>query len=303
MGAVAALFAAVDAAARAVGASRLWLGRPGPAGLYRWRTIWSVAAGCLAVATVALALPLAVLLLLAVAYLPAFLLEPSRRRSPACSPRVSPMGVSGSPAARPMTALVARVRVACWCSRGRGAAVAFVLDVRRPARARGRPWWQALGAPLTARPASAGRSTGSGASFTGATRLTRPDAADLGRRYAELLGENLTQPGYRELLIAAHDLDTRRDLIFGLVGGGTRLRLFGPTAATTRRAEVVDLSGEGGDHVMDAIAGALSVPILTEPHRHVCTNRSGAARRIACAIVRRRWFGCSRKCRRPGSSR
>src|SRR5262249_48141362 len=33
-----------------------------------------------------------------------------------------------------------------------------------------------------------------------------------------------------------------------------------------RRAEVVDLAGTGRSHVADAIAAALSVPVVTEPH-------------------------------------
>jgi hypothetical protein len=88
---------------------------------------------------------------------------------------------------------------------------------------------------------------------------------ELGRRYAELLGENLTQPGYRELLIAAHDLETRRDLIFALLREEARPRFFGLGPDDQRRAEVLDLA-EGGHHVVDAIGGALAVPWLSEPH-------------------------------------
>ena len=46
----------------------------------------------------------------------------------------------------------------------------------------------------------------------GATPVKQPDAADLGRRYTELLAENLDQPRFRELVIVAHDVDTHRDL-------------------------------------------------------------------------------------------
>ena len=41
----------------------------------------------------------------------------------------------------------------------------------------------------------------------GAAQVRQPAPDDLGRRYIELLTENLGQPGFRELLIAAHDLD------------------------------------------------------------------------------------------------
>ena len=47
-----------------------------------------------------------------------------------------------------------------------------------------------------------------------------PPRQDLGRRYVELLAENLGQPGFRELLLVAHDIDARRDLVFALLGDG-----------------------------------------------------------------------------------
>lgn len=269
VGAVAALFAAVDAGARLWEPSGIWLGKPGPAGLYPWRPIWRVAAGCLAVAAGALALPLAALLLLAIAYLPAFLLElvaPSLAGVLTARLADASIWLTRSDT---MTVLVARACASAVLAFVVALIAAFVLDVRGSRRrARGPAWWRALGAPLTARPAVDWALDGFWSFIHGATRLTRPDPADLGRRYAELLGENLTQPGYRELLIVAHDLDTRRDVIFGLVGGDSRPRLFGApgVADDHRRAEVVDLAGEGGVHVTDAIAGALSVPLLTDPH-------------------------------------
>src|SRR5690606_7885702 len=89
---------------------------------------------------------------------------------------------------------------------------AWLSDWRRAGRRpRGAAWWRALGAPLDAAPVVRWAMDGFWSFIHGATPLPRPDPADLGRRYAELLGENLTQPGYRELIIAAHDLETRRD--------------------------------------------------------------------------------------------
>ena len=74
MGAVTALYAAVDAAATLWEPAGLWTGPSRPS-LYPWRLIWKVCGGLLAVAVLALASPLLVLLALAVAWLPAFLLE------------------------------------------------------------------------------------------------------------------------------------------------------------------------------------------------------------------------------------
>jgi hypothetical protein len=269
IGAVAAFFAAVDAGSRLWEPTGLWRGQPGPARLYPWRAIWRVAALCLALAILVLALPLGALLVLAVVYLPAFLLE---LVAPSLAGVLTARLVEGSmwlTRSETVTVLVARACAAAVLAFVTALLVALVADVRHARRrARGPVWWRALGAPLSARPAVDWALDGFWSFIHGATRLPRPDPVDLGRRYAELLGENLTQPGYRELLIAAHDLDTRRDLIFGLVGPESRARLFPPAHAADdhRRAEVVDLSGEGGAHVMDAIAAALSVPLLTEPH-------------------------------------
>ena len=99
----------------------------------------------------------------------------------------------------------------------------------------------------------------------GAGSTAQPQAADVARRYAELLAENLGQPGFRELLIAAHDVDARQDLLFVLAEPrhleqlrSVRIEGF------DRRSEVQDLSGACGHHTADALAAALSVPLLTE---------------------------------------
>jgi hypothetical protein len=91
----------------------------------------------------------------------------------------------------------------------------------------------------------------------------------LGRRYTELLAENLGQPGFRELLIAVHDIDAGRDLIFALVSEHRRRRLVRratPEEAEARQAELLDLAGVARDHLPDAIAGSLALPAATEPH-------------------------------------
>jgi hypothetical protein len=102
----------------------------------------------------------------------------------------------------------------------------------------------------------------------GAAPLAAPPAAELARRYLELLHENLGQPGFRELLIAVHDLDARRDLVFGLLTGVHRARFFtraGPAGAS-RQAEAFDLAGVAREHAIDAMAAALALPVACEPH-------------------------------------
>jgi hypothetical protein len=103
----------------------------------------------------------------------------------------------------------------------------------------------------------------------GAARLKQPPPADLARRYTAMLAENLDQPGFRELLLIVHDIDAHRDLVFALVGETRRRDLIKratTVAAEARRAEVFDLSGVGRDHLADAVAGALAVPIATDLH-------------------------------------
>ena len=104
----------------------------------------------------------------------------------------------------------------------------------------------------------------------GATQLKQPTPAELGRRYMEMLTENIGQPGFRELLVVVHDVDAHRDLIFALVGEDRRRDLIRrPTsdAADVRRAEVFDLATVARDHLPDAVAAALTIPLATEWHR------------------------------------
>ena len=61
-----------------------------------------------------------------------------------------------------------------------------------------------------------------------------------------------------------HDCDAHRDLVFALVAE-TRRAQTGPAAdeaeAEARRAEVFDLAGVARDHLPDAVAAALTVPL------------------------------------------
>ena len=91
----------------------------------------------------------------------------------------------------------------------------YVLRIRSQGRRRvvGRPWWVAIGAPLDGRQAFAhfAQALWSGPA-AGGTHTT--DRRELSRRYVEMIGEGLGQPGSAELLFVVHDLDTRRDLVF-----------------------------------------------------------------------------------------
>src|SRR3989441_3226705 len=134
---------------------------------------------------------------------------------------------------------------------------------------RGGFWWRAVRSPLGSSAAAEHCWRMMWDLVRGAGQLKQPTPTELGRRYTELLVDNLGQPGFRELLIAVHDLDAHRDLVFALVAESRRRDLIRrPTteAADARRAEVFDLSGVARGYLADAVAAALSVPVATDPH-------------------------------------
>jgi hypothetical protein len=145
---------------------------------------------------------------------------------------------------------------------------AWMADAGRRS-SRGAPWWRAVRAPLSSQAAIDHTWKVMWDLVRGAAQLKQPPPSELGRRYAEMLAENLGQPGFRELLVAVHDEDAHRDLIFALVSDERRRDMIRrPTSAQAdaRRAEVFDLAGIARDHVPDAVAAALTVPLATEWH-------------------------------------
>src|SRR5258705_297557 len=96
-----------------------------------------------------------------------------------------------------------RAGSACWAPLLRGGAWRAGGGRRR----RGPFWWRALPAPLVADATIDHCWRVVWDLVRGAAQLKAPPAGELGRRYAELLAENLGQPGFRELLIVAHDVD------------------------------------------------------------------------------------------------
>lgn len=267
IGAIGALFVAVD------GAPRLWEDKgfwrlPSVRSLYGWRLAPRIAAAALGVAFGIVAIPIAAVAVGLVAFPIDFVLKI--------------VGIGGA-----QGLVGAYVRAAEWAFApdvlptwlprlvlivlGIAGSVAIIDGWHRDARSpRGSIWWRALREPLSA---------AGGVEHTwrvlwdllrGAAQLKQPPAADLARRYIELVTENLGQPGFCELLVTVHDVDARRDLIFALLGEARRRELVRrPTAAAgeTRRAEVIDLGGTGREHLVDAVAASLALPLATEPHQ------------------------------------
>jgi hypothetical protein len=146
-----------------------------------------------------------------------------------------------------------------------GTVVAWRRAPRRR-RSRGGLRWALVGAPLDASGAIAHFTAAVWDLLKGGSALQPPEPRDLSRRFGELLAENIGQPGFRELLLVVHDLDARRDLVFGLLREPFRRVLFPlPTAVGVRRTEAFDLAGLAREHLVDVMAASLSVPALTEP--------------------------------------
>jgi hypothetical protein len=140
--------------------------------------------------------------------------------------------------------------------------------VRAPLRRRVRRGgiWRLVGAPLSSDVLVSGAGAEMWNLIRGAAPIAAPAPLELGRKYAELLTENLGQPGFRELLLVAHDMDARRDVVFALLDRAHRAAFFSRGGADPRRAaEVFDIAGVGRDHVIDALAGTLAMPLATDP--------------------------------------
>jgi hypothetical protein len=133
---------------------------------------------------------------------------------------------------------------------------------------RGPVWWRLIRPPLSSKEAAEHCWRVMWDLLRGAAQLKAPTALDLGRRYTDLVSENLGQPGFKELVLIAHDIDAQRDVVFALVGEARRRDLVRrPTIEATeeRRSEVFDLSGVGREYLAPVVAGALSIPIVSEP--------------------------------------
>ena len=294
IGVVGALFAAIDGAPRLWDEKGFWRSSAVTA-FYRWHRLLRFGAWALAVALATVALPIAVMALGLVVYPIDFVLK-----------MIGVGGASGLAGWYVQTARAAsgpdgfptwlpRVVVLVLGAAGLIAIVnAWRIAGRR--RQRGQLWWRLVPAPLSSDSITDHCWRVMWHLLRGAAHLKQPSAADLGRRYTELLAENLGQPGFRELLIAVHDLDAHRDLVFALVPESRRRDLIKrPTseAADARRAEVFDLNGVGRDYLADAVGAALTVPMATDSHEltfapdaywrgetHRLCDRPGALARI-----------------------
>jgi hypothetical protein len=268
IGAVGAMFAAVDGGSRLWEEKGLWRGRP-LADLYHWR--WPIRVVFIVGAALVglFASPLLFLAAAIALYPVGLLLGMAGLDSGAAVLQryVALVAAAFEPGALP-TWLPRLIAVAVMAG-GLVLVLGSVLAWRRAPvrrRTRGSLAWAVLGVPLDSTRAAQHFGDGLWDLLRGGTSLKTPPAHDLSRRYAELLAENLGQPGFSELLLSVHDLDARRDLVFGLVREPFRRTLFPPPgAAGPRRAEAFDLAGLARDHLIDVVRAALGVAGLSEP--------------------------------------
>jgi hypothetical protein len=265
VGVIGALFAAIDGAQKLWEDRGFWRSRAVRA-FYPWCAASRVVIGALVAAVAIVALPLGAMAAGLVVFPIDFVLKiVGLAGAPGLSGAYlrlaqAVFGPTGFPTWLPrLVFLVAAVA---------GATVAVDGALRGRRRSRGSRWWRMVPAPLSAAGVADRCWEVLWELLRGATGLQQPSSRDLAARYVELLADNLGQPGFRELIILAHDLDARQDLLFVLAGDQRRPERTGRVAprSQSRRGEVVDLGGVGRDHLVDAIAAALAIPLATEPH-------------------------------------
>ena len=146
-----------------------------------------------------------------------------------------------------------------------GCGVVIRREASTGRRASGRWWWRILGAPVEA---DSARTIFAGAIWElirGAAPTAQPGLGALGRRYTEVLMENIGQPGFAELVLVATDLDVRRDVVAALLQEPHRTEFLAPRPGRDRLSEVMDLTGVARSHAIDVVAAALTPPLIAEP--------------------------------------
>jgi hypothetical protein len=270
MGAVSAAFAAVDGAARLHDGPGLWRHRA-LSGAYTWRTGLRIAGGALLLAAALILTPLLLLIVTLGVYLVSLLLTlASMTDAAAATTRayhamldavIAPEALpTVMPRAVVLVLLVTlAVLVASWW---------MALRSGRRARRRGAFWQRVLGAPLSSARLFDIVTQQLWELVRGLVTAPRPAMPEFGRRYVELLTENLGQPGFRELLITAHDVEARRDISITLLADPHRTAFHERRSdGQPREGETIDLTGVQRDAIVSALEAALSVPLVTDAAR------------------------------------
>ena len=270
IGALGAMFAAVDGGQRLWDREGLWKSAA-IAKAYGWRRPLRIAGWALLIAVALLAVPLGLSALGVVAGgigVALWLINLTTASAAVTSAYGRAVDALFAPSALPT--IIPRFVVFCLLVAVAALAIGLAISAwRTPFRRRSAhgALWRLFGSPVSAALLLDRAGAELWNLIRGAAAIAPPPRRDLGRRYMELLTENLGQPGFRELLLVAHDMDARQDVLFALLTDGHRQRFFGRAAdGGGRAAETIDLAGAGREHVMDALAANLATPVATDPH-------------------------------------
>jgi hypothetical protein len=262
-----AALTAIDGVARLWDNDGIWRSRQ-VGRLYTWRWPLRAAASLGVVLVTILLAPVAVLVAGLLVYLIGFMLEMLQLDSGGALVAgysawlQQAFSGEGLPTSVPRLAVIALTAIAGVLAIG-GVLAGRTVGSRRAERRR---WWRIIAAPFDARCARDRFVEAIWASIRGAAPVGRPPAVALGRRYVEVLSENLGQPGFRELVMVATDLDARRDVVAALLAEPYRQGFVASRPGRDRRSEVLDLAGVARDHMVDVLGAALTPPMLCEPH-------------------------------------
>jgi hypothetical protein len=271
IGAASALFDAIDGSARLWEAAGIWKDHS-PRRFYRWRQPLRLAGYAVLAAGLVLLLPAALLaaaVLSGIAGLLLSLVGLERIGSALTGAFTGWVTTLFAPSALP-TVVPRLALFAVFIAAGILVAALAASYLHEPIRRRARKGFlpRLFGAPLAADAFADRCAVELWNLIRGAAPLSAPPPRELARKYVELLAENLGQPGFRELLVTAHDIDARRDVVFAFLMPQRRPLFFSRSLAqpVTRHEETFDLSGVARDHVFDALRAALAVPMATGPH-------------------------------------
>ena len=143
-------------------------------------------------------------------------------------------------------------------------------DSRSRRRVRGGVLWQILGYPLDPQEPERLIVDAFWGLTRGASEAPQPTAAEMGRQYVDLVMDNFGQPGFREVLVAVHDIDARRDIAVGVVAPSFRQAFAARrVGAGPREAEALDLSTAAEIDrplIVDALVASLRLPVASRPH-------------------------------------
>jgi hypothetical protein len=133
-------------------------------------------------------------------------------------------------------------------------------------RWRGAFWWHLLAWPFDAAEPTDTVTEALWNLVRGASNEPKPSGADIGRRYVDVLADNFGQPGFHEVVVAVHDLDSRRDLVGAVLAAPARAAFESRRPdADVRDAEIVDFTGPHRELLVAFLQGALRLPVATAP--------------------------------------